>query len=71
MIVKTSSPTSVTTQKVSRFLENTPLYSMGIKEVYGEEQFSQEMEKIKLQDDELYTLDFWGFDKWSNKNVLS
>jgi SAM-dependent methyltransferase len=64
------SSSTVTTQDVSKYWENTPLFSMGIKEVYGEDLFFQEMEKIKLQDDELYTLDYWGFEQWSNKNVL-
>jgi SAM-dependent methyltransferase len=70
MIDKMSSPTPVTTQDVSHYWEETPLFSMGIEEDYGEERFFQEMEKIKLEDHELYTLDYWGFEQWAKKKVL-
>lgn len=60
----------VTTDDVRQYWENNPLFSLEIKDGYGEEKFFKELERIKVEDTEIFTSDYWGFNKYNGKKVL-
>jgi ubiquinone/menaquinone biosynthesis C-methylase UbiE len=58
------------TQQVRDYWESNPLLSLELPENYGDEQFFKEFERIKFEDIEPYSLQYWNFNAYQGKKVL-
>lgn len=61
---------SVTTEEVQRYWNEHPLFSLEVTEGYGQETFFHELGRIKSQDVEVFTQDYWNFDAYAGREVL-
>ena len=59
----------VTIDEVKNYWQENPLYSFEIKEL-GSQKFFDEVDRIKREDVEAFSLDFWEFEKFKNKKIL-
>jgi len=59
-----------TTGKVRAYWEQHPLFSLEVNRLYGEEEFFDELEKIKKEDTECFTDEYWRFNQSKGKRVL-
>ncbi len=60
----------VTTEDVRNYWEKNPLFSLEFREGYGEDSFFRELDRIKFEDTEVYSMDYWNFGGYAGKKVL-
>lgn len=62
--------TSPSTKDVRKFWENNPFHLYESKEEEGSKTFFENLDRIKRNDVEVYTAQFWKFDNFRSKRVL-
>lgn len=63
-------PSTPTTKDVRNYWEENPLFSLEVTDGYGSEEFFRQLDRIKRDDVEIYTHDYWSFSKYSGKKTL-
>lgn len=69
-VTKDIRQTSPSIKEVRRFWESNPFYLYGSKEKEGSKVFFEDLDRIKGNDTEVYTVHLWKFDKFHGKRVL-
>lgn len=65
-----ASKSDISTETIREYWENNPLLSLEIKDGYGESSFFKELDRLKFEDIEPYTLSYWNFGGYAGKKVL-